>query len=575
LGIYHWGGARTLRLSLEGHGREALSDTVDLSQTIGWFTSVYPLTLSLDDGSLEQLIGAVKESYRAIPNNGIGFGVLKHLSGDATFAAMPATEMVFNYLGQFDQVINDNTHFANATEPRGEEYSSARKATHGLSLNGMVIAGQLEFTLSYQQSRYHTSAMQTLMDEIAQALETIVDHCVTTQHGRYTPADFELAQVSQQELTLWQLDDIGPEIEDLYPATGMQQGLLFHSLLSSGSYVTQMLLRFEQLDVACFKQAWLAVVQRHSIFRTAFIGLDQANVHQLVYKAANLPWLEQDLSHFSQSEQIAQVALVQQQDKLQDFAPLEAPMMRMTLLNLGAGHYQLLWSHHHALLDGWCLGPVFAEVTECYRALTAQAPAPAQLNSVAPYRDYVQWLAQQNRPEAEAFWQASLADIVGPTPLPLVQGYGEHGVKEAHTVSLRFDTEQTGQLSALAQSTRSTMNVVLQAAWGLLLSRYSGEQKVVFGAVTSGRPGDLAGAEQMIGLFINTLPVVLAIDNSQTVTDYLQMVHQQLVERERFSYLPLSDIQRLSAAPQGLYESLLVFENYPVNEAIGQHAARA
>ncbi|MCJ8268179.1 MAG: condensation domain-containing protein, partial [Psychrosphaera sp.] len=178
LGIYRWGGTRSIRLDLEGHGREALTDTIDLSQTVGWFTTVYPLTLSFANDSLAELIGRVKDSYRAIPDNGIGFGVLKSLCNDDAFAALPASELVFNYLGQFDQVVNDDTCFGSAPESRGEEVSPARKATHALALNGMVIAEQLRFTLSYAPSHYDADAMQKLMDTIAQALKDVVQHCV-------------------------------------------------------------------------------------------------------------------------------------------------------------------------------------------------------------------------------------------------------------------------------------------------------------------------------------------------------------------------------------------------------------
>ncbi|MCJ8269242.1 MAG: condensation domain-containing protein, partial [Psychrosphaera sp.] len=293
--------------------------------------------------------------------------------------------------------------------------------------------------------------------------------------------------------------------------------------------------------------------------------------------------LEHDLSHLSHSEQLAQLDALRHQDKIDDFAPLstqpQAPLMRMTLVKISADAHQLLWTHHHALLDGWCMRMVFKEVIECYRAL--QMGETPVFGQVMPYRHYAVWLAQQNRPDAEAFWQAELQDINGPTPLPLVTGHvvahveGNVESKEPQTISLHLSESETAQLTTLAQSTGTTMNVLLQGAWALLLSRYSGEQKVVFGAVTSGRPGDLVGVEDMVGLFINTLPVVVAMDSGQTVAAYLQQVHQQLVAREAFGYLPLSDIQRLSAQPQGLFDSLLIFENYPEDDLGDDVAGKA
>ncbi|MCJ8272174.1 MAG: condensation domain-containing protein, partial [Psychrosphaera sp.] len=528
LGIGRWGGGDSIRLDLESHGRDALTDRWDLSQTVGWFTSIYPLTLRYQGESLQDLICAVKESHRAIPHKGIGFGVLKYLKQDSAFASLANSELMFNYLGQFDQVINDSTYFGSATESTGEEMSPNRTPTHGLAMNGMVAGGQLGFTLSFDQAKYHKVAMQALMDTIAVALADIVQHCLTTEQRYYTPSDFGLAKVSQSELNEWQLDK-AQGIEDLYPASGMQQGLLFHSMLLSGSYVTQMLLLFSQLDVDIFKQAWQQVVQRHSIFRTAFVGLAQGNAHQLVYCDVELPWLELDLSQLNKSSQQAKVADIQHQDKVKDFIPSKAPLMRMTLIDLGDDEHQLLWSHHHALLDGWCLRMVFGEVTECYRA--AKIAQPAKLATVLPYRHYAAWLGEQNQAQAVTYWQTLLADIEAPTPLPLLNNH-DNEAKDAQTEVLEFSEAQTQTLVNLAQSTQTTVNVILQAAWGLLLSRFSAQQQVVFGAVTSGRPGDLTGAEDMIGLFINSLPVVLTIDDQASVASYLLTGHRQMVVGE-------------------------------------------
>ena len=564
LAVNRWGGSDTLRLDLEGHGREMLDDSLDLSQTVGWFTSVYPLTLA-GAASLPELINGVKEAYRSIPNKGIGFGVLKHL------VDMPseASELVFNYLGQFDQVVNNDTHFTSAAESTGCEASPARQLSHALSINGMVAGGQLGFSLSYNRATYHDLAMQQLMDTFAQALTDIVAHCGETAHGLYSPSDFPLFAATTEQFNQWPVNE---KVEDIWPATSMQQGLLFHSLLTPGNYVTQTLLRFSDLNVAWFKTAWQQLVQRHSIFRTAFVGLTQGNGHQLVYREVTLPWHEVDLSQLDKTAQAAQIEAIRAQDKLTNFTPEQAPLMRMTLMDLGGDEYQLIWAFHHALLDGWCLPLVFSEVTEGYRAL--QQGDQAKLPVVAPYRRYAAWLVEQDKRSASDFWREQMADITAPTPLPLAQvPTDEPGIEDWE---LTLDEADTASLVSLAQSTRTTVNVILQAAWGLLLSRYnSSESKVVFGAVTSGRPPQLPGAETMLGLFINSLPVVMHINPDTTVTDWLQTVHQQLIEREAYSYFPLLEIQNLSGLSQGLFDSLLVFENYPVNEAIVEHITEA
>ena len=589
LAVNRFGDSHAIRLDLEGHGRETLSENLDLSQTVGWFTSVYPLTLTLsDDGALPQLISNVKDAYRGIPNKGIGFGVLKQLSGDAELAALPASELVFNYLGQFDQVVNQNTGFGLADDSVGEEVSPARAPDYALSLSGLVSGGQLALTLCFDRAKYHTAAMQLFLQTMSEALKDIVAHCMATDIGMYCPSDFSLAKATPAQLNRWQS---GVEIDDLYPATGMQQGLLFHSLLESGSYVTQKSMRFAALNVSRFKAAWQQVVQRHPIFRTAFVGFEQSNAHQLVHHEVQLPWHEQDLSELTETEQNSQIEAIRQADKLKNFTLSDAPLMRMTLLALGDGQYQLIWSHHHALLDGWCVPLVFAEVTECYRAL--QQGVPAQLDAVVSYRDYAAWLAAQNRRVASDFWAEQLTDITGATagakPLPLSfdATHDESHEKShdevdhlpgTHDLMVALDPSDTAKLVSVAQTLGITVNVVLQAAWALLLSRYetqSPAQKVIFGAVSSGRPAQLPGAEAMLGLFINTLPVVITVDGQLSLNQWLKTLHQQSIEREGYSYLPLTDIQQLSDVPHGLFDSLLVFENYPVDAAIGEQVNQA
>jgi non-ribosomal peptide synthase protein (TIGR01720 family) len=361
-------GISALRIDLEGHGREALTDSLDLSQTVGWFTSLYPLTLHADSHAISEIICAVKEQYRAIPNKGVGFGLLKYLAQDDSLSDSlsntPASELLFNYLGQFDQVVNEETLFGGAAGSGGEEMSRNRRASHPLSLNAMVSDGRLQMTLAFEQQDYQQHAMQQQIDSIESSVEAVINHCVSTARGQYTPSDFPLAQVDSQTLNEWQ--QIG-DIDDLYPASGMQQGLLFHSMLDSSSYVTQTVLTFEDLQVDLFQQAWQQVVQRHSIFRTAFVGLDAHNAHQLVLADVQLPWQFEDVSGLDSQARQVMLEAIRMADKTRGFTPTQAPLMRMTLIDLGVNDaqqpvQQLVWSHHHALLDGWCIPIVFGEV---------------------------------------------------------------------------------------------------------------------------------------------------------------------------------------------------------------------
>ena len=250
LAVNRFSGQSALRIAMEGHGRETLDSNLNIGRTLGWFTSVYPLTLNYpeqpgadkDDQMLGELICAVKESYRNLPNNGIGFGLLTTFSNESTINELQTPELVFNYLGQFNQEQSNSNHFNRTSGLTGDTVSANRKSMFALMLNGSVTKGRLSFALSFDCSLYADEAMTQLMKMFEQGLKDVISHCVNTPMGRYTPSDFPFATITENELAQWVGND--KQVEDLYPATGTQLGLLFHSLLESGSYTLQTVFDF-------------------------------------------------------------------------------------------------------------------------------------------------------------------------------------------------------------------------------------------------------------------------------------------------------------------------------------------
>ncbi|NQZ10894.1 MAG: amino acid adenylation domain-containing protein, partial [Algicola sp.] len=565
-----WSQGTTIRIDMEGHGRESLCPTIDLSQTVGWFTSLYPLTLSADSTDVKTVICAVKTRYRAIPNQGIGFGVLKYLAKDTELLAAPASDILFNYLGQFDDSSNEENTLNPVKESMGQAISPNRALTHGLVFNGIVREGCLDFDLGFDKSRFNADSMAGLAELVKTALVDVIDHCIEPDAGCLTPEDFPLtcASLNQPQLDKWLTQY---PVEDIYPATPMQQGLLFHSAMDDGAYVTQLMLTFDNLNPVHFQQAWQRVLEQHCVLRTVFASDNAGLMQQIVLKTAELTWHQQDLSAMSGEEQAQTIEAFRQQDKAQGFdvEGLEvkgAPLMRFGLWSLGNGEWQVLWSHHHALIDGWCLPLIIGDVVKVYQALHDNAPLA--LPAPRPYREYVGWLAAQDKQAALDYWQTQLADIEGPTPLPeRPDSNGEAGVKRSR---LTLTTEQSNALVNLAKTTQTTVNVILQGAWSYLLSKYSGESSVVFGSTVSGRPPALAGIEQMVGLFINTLPTRVDIPSSDMrapdsdLTTWLQGLLQAQITREEFGFLGLSEM----TGDAGAFDSLLVFENYPMATAL-------
>ncbi len=583
LSYSRWAQTDSVSLDMEGHGRELLGEGLDVARTVGWFTTRYPLTLrqpdniepgqlSMDESLMGQLLMSVKEQLRAVPNKGIGYGLLRYLHADEQVRSslQPAVPVAlsFNYLGQF-QHTGGSAAFDLAPEGSGANQAEDQTRAELLSVVASVSQGRLQVNCQYSSECYSDTAIEQFCSGYLAALSELIRHCVQPGNVGRTPSDYPLCRLTQTELdqltTLLQLER-GDAIDDIYPLSSVQQGTLFHSQAAaqSGHYVIQLGLRLQDLDSAAFRRAWQQLLDSHRILRTVFVGLDGEQPLQLVLDHAVLPWQEHDWSELSADQQQSHWQELLAADRRQGFEPSQAPLMRAYLVSLGNAECRFLWSHHHALMDGWSSPLLFRDLLSAYQGQVAEQPVT--LRPEVEFADYIAWLRQQDEQQARSFWRGHLQHLSAPTPLL----FGDTSARRAAGRQAELETHLTvaasDRLQQFCKQQRVTLNTLLQAGWGLLLSRYSGETEVGFGTTVSGRPAELSGVGDIIGPLINTLPVAMSIARDLPVTAFLQQVQQAHLQREQYGYLALTDIQQCSAIAAGapLFESLLVFENYPV-----------
>jgi len=360
------------------------------------------------------------------------------------------------------------------------------------------------------------------------------------------------------------------DVEDLYPLSPLQEGLLFHSLSdpTSRMYFNQTLATLRgDLDVDAFRRAWATVVDHHPILRTFFVWEGVEQPVQVVKRSAEMPLEVQDWRGCSAEERESRIEELRRADLERGFDLSQAPLMRAVLMRTADDSHDLFWSFHHILMDGWSMFHVLGQMFGAYDALAADKPF--EVETSRPYRDYIRWLKQQSLPRAEAFWRENLAGFTATTPLPTDslpasdEGAGA-GEEDFESLSALVPAETTTALSALASKHRLTLNTILQGSWALLLSRTSGENDVLFGSVVSGRPPDLDGVEGMVGLFINSLPVRVRVPAGATTSSWLSGLQAEQAVLRDFEYSPLVEVQGWSDVPRGtsLFESLFLFENY-------------
>ncbi len=362
--------------------------------------------------------------------------------------------------------------------------------------------------------------------------------------------------------------------EAIYGLSPLQEGMLFHSLYApeEKQYVEQLSCDLEGLNVATFRRAWDAVVHRHGVLRTSFVWEDVKKPVQVVWREKTLEWFEEDWRGLEEKEQQTSLAEFLRADRSRGFELSKAPLMRLALFRHGQNRWWLVWSHHHILLDGWSVSLLLEEVFTSYERLLAGENMLAR--RPRPYRDYISWLQKQDRRKAEIFWKNRLKGFCEPTVLGVERPAAPEAVVEMipAEVQRRIKPEIVAGLQRLAQRHQLTLNTITQGAWALLIARYSGAEDVVFGATTSGRSAALAGMEQMLGVFINTLPVRVRIGRALPVVAWLRQVQDREVESRQFEHTSLLDIQKWSEVPpgQGLFENIFVFENYPLDRTLRQ-----
>ncbi|HEX9335077.1 MAG TPA: condensation domain-containing protein, partial [Pseudonocardiaceae bacterium] len=434
-------------VELEGHGREDVLDRVDVSRTVGWFTSTFPVALGVPAGTdWGTALKSVKEQLRAIPNRGLGGlgGVTPQIS--------------FNYHGQW----HESTGVGLIRGQRaGYDIDLAADAprTTLIDVTGFVHGGELELTWFYSDEIHERATVAGLAERMIDALRQIVAHCASPQAGGRTPSDFPLAHLDQAEVD--RLAGNGRSVEDIYPLTGLQAGMLFHSLVDteSSAYLDQACLRLSGVArPELLAVAWQRVIDRTPALRSSMCWQDVSEPVQIVHAHVELPVTHHDWRGTDWEGRLAELLAA---DKALGIDLTAAPLARLAVATLPGDEAIVVWKSHHLLLDGWSLGQVFADVCQEYAAL--RTGASAEPSNRRPFRDFIGWLHDQDTTRATAYWRDVLADVSSPTRLPFDrQPTPSHRAESASAVDVTLSTSDTDRIRELARQHGLTVNTVVQ-----------------------------------------------------------------------------------------------------------------
>ncbi|WP_167355675.1 amino acid adenylation domain-containing protein [Streptomyces atriruber] len=570
-------------VDVEGHGRVALSETMDLSRTVGWFTDTHPVRLDVGKPDFEDFreggpdaglaVKRVKEQLRAVPGDGLGHGLLRHLNPEtaAALAALPTARIGFTYLGRIPSAAADGAADAPPSEGQGPASTPADgrfPVAHPLELACVVHDGpdgpRLTLSLDWPHRLLDETAARALVEGWAAMLSGLAAHVEEPTAGGHTPSDFPLVALDQPQID--KLETAAPDLVDIWPLSPLQEGLLFHALFdrqSTDVYVEQMIVGLEgPLDAARLRASWQALLDRHASLRVGFrqvAGSGQSV--QVVADRATLPWREADLSGLDEDAAWEESERLGREDRAKGFDLAKPPLVKVLLAKTAEDRYRMMVTLHHIVLDGWSLPVLRRELWACYEAGGTAAGLPP----VTPYRDYLSWLARQDKDAAQEAWRAELAGVDEPTQVvPMAPGAVAATDPDAASgeVFAVAGPVLDRRLGELARAHGVTLNTVVQTAWALVVGQLAGRQDVVFGASVAGRPADLPGMENMLGLFINTVPVRVRFAPARTVAEVLAEVQGRQSALMDHQYLSLGDIQRV-AGRGATFDTLMAFESFP------------
>lgn len=548
---------------LEGHGREAVFPELDVSSTIGWFTSLYPLKLSCEaENNIDNVIVSVKDELRQLPNNGIGYGA----SLGYTEHELPL--ITFNYLGQFDGNNDNSGEWSFVNEKIGQPVASENKETAVLSVTAAIVSGVLNVFVA---GCLPESEIAVFANVYKAKLEEIVNHLGGKKRSYITPSDIDNI-ISDKWLAQIQKDQ---EIEAVYKANSLQQGFIYHALNLGDvddSYRTQLIWDYcSPIDQGKLKQAWAYAQEKYPTLRLRF-GWEEELI-QIVDKHSSVEWEFIDISEMSAKEQDEYTQELIIKDRNLGYDLSKSALFRIYLVKKSEDNYTCLLNNHHAILDGWSNPILLGYVHETYLQLVGGKPITiSKDNSYLKAQDYL----QKNLDLNKEFWSKYVDQIENNDDLSALLkadkkqlNLSEYKlIKDIQQETLIFDEKLCKQLKAYCASLGVTLNALLQYLWHKQLSIYESSDTTVVGMTLAGRNIPVDGIEESVGLYINTLPLIVN-HKSQKISEALLDIQQNINDINERSSVDLAKLQKQGVR---LFNTLFIFENYPSPEEQGENS---
>jgi amino acid adenylation domain-containing protein len=550
-------GIDELPIMVESHGREGELLDLDVSQTVGWFTTFFPFVYKEEKLPDHLFFYSLQNQLKQIPGKGFGYLLLRDQLKSAS------SQIEFNFQGSFDNPIANSSAYLTLSDwETGADIHPDYVSPIEWSFAASIVGEQLAVGLRFHPERWEAEKLRALMSVFEEQLTHALESLSHETFSAGLPGNFTYNKLQLGDY-LGLVDKIG-KIDDVLNLSPLQEGLLFHALKDdalSGLYVMQKGYDLiGQVNASAMRMALEKLMDRYSILRTCFDVESAAVPLQLVLSQVAAEVREMDLQHLDQEIQSEQLRILRQQDLEEGFDVTKAPLIRLTLIKLEEEKTHQLWTYHHLVADGWSSGTFIKEFFELYHALNEGKDSI--LPAVRNYGDYIHWLNQKNSALSRTFWKNYLSEYDQVAQLP-PNLFKSKKASEITEWGFTLDDKLNADLHELLGRLGVTLSAMVHFTWGILLAKYSYREDVVFGSVVSGRPATLDGVETMVGVFSNTVPVRVQLNTSASVGTLLQHFQQEQLDAEEHHYQLLSEIGSYTPLGMSLIDHLIVYENFP------------
>lgn len=565
---YHRTGNNSLCVQLEGHGRESIDESLIIDRTVGWFTSIFPIIIENINGDIRHDIREVKEMLHRIPNKGLGYGILQYIEsvqGDECLSNDMIPLMGFNYLGEFNDDGGSDFFSIDSKLSTGQLVSEKNFEGPGVNFDCMVVGGKFMTAITYDASIYSAEEAGQMAEDFLGEIRQIVKHVTSKSDIEYTASDLgcivwndnEFQAISQR------FAERDERIERIYPLTSMQQGMLLKYQVDSDSTAYNSVLACsinilptkEQL-----RKALDLLAQKHEVLRTSIIyrGVEEAQ-QAIIDRKLELEIMDVSTSFDTE----AALNDIYQREMQRRFDLQDDALFRVTCVKTSENSCQLLFMMYHIIIDGWCLQLCIADYMQCLVAVVNDKAL--EMDNIIPgrYEAHIRRLLQQDKNKGLEYWRNLLDGYSTKTVIPSYGQVAESEKSMSDSIMTEISGEELNVLQKLCADEQITMNTIVELAWGLVLQMYNRTEDAVFVKIMSGRNEVSENVQDVVGLFINSVPIRIITQKGMTVHEALQAIQAQAIETNQYDYCSLSEIQQQTLLGNELFQSILAFENYP------------